>query len=701
MRRAAALVMAMAVGLGLTGVTGITDPAAADPEATGGRHFTPGAPGAGDPYFPLYGNGGYDVRHYRLEVTYDPATDRLTGTATITARATQDLSAFNLDLTGLTVGSVTVDSRAATWSRSGGELTVTPRHGLRSRHEFTTVVRYDGVPVQGDWRHTDDGALVLGQPEVATSWFPVNDHPIDKASYSIHVTVPQGLTAMSNGELEGRHTRDGWTTFRWEAREPMASYLTMLAIGEFDVDTYRDGRLEYSDAVDPDLFEPFARPRTGTRLAVSGAASSSYKRLARTIGVPAGGARMSFWVTRGTEPNWDFVFVEARTAGQDDWTTLRDLNGNNSQSTGRACPFWLGMHPFVAHYQTDNGDGTCSPSGTTGQWWGASGSGGGPQQWVVDLSAYAGTDVEVSISYASDDSVQGSGVFVDDIEVSTGQGSTSFEEDGDPMDGWTVPGPPAGSGPNANDWRAGTQADVPAPPGPNARASLGRQGEIVDFLAERFGRYPFSAVGGIVDDLDGIGFALETQTRPIYSKNFFGNRTSGDAVVVHELAHQWFGDSLSLERWQHIWLNEGFASYAEWMWSEHEGMDTAQEIFDFYYALPPTHSFWTTVIGDPGPARLFSGAVYDRGAMTLHMLRLTVGDRDFFRILRSWAAGQHDGNVNTDEFIAHAERVSGRALDQLFQDWVRTAGRPTLPTVAAAPTRVPTVVKLAEQRRGE
>lgn len=698
MRRTAALIMALSACFGLTTVA-----AHADPEVTGGgqHRFTPGAPGAGDPYFPLDGNGGYDVQHYRLELSYDPATDRLTGKATITAKATQNLSSFNLDFEGLTLRSVSVNSHNATWTRAGGELTVTPWRGLSAHGEFTAVLRYDGVPAEGDFRHTDDGALVLGEPDSAAFWFPVNDHPIDKATYTIQVSVPAGLTAVSNGSLESRQTRNGWSTFRWEARERMASYLVMLAIGQYDLRGYRDDGVRYWDALDPDLFDPIALPRTGQRLALSDAANTTYKRLSRSISVPAGGAQLSFWITRGTERDWDFTFVEARTAGQDNWTTLPDLNGHTSQDTGSVCPFWLGVHPFIGHYQSDNGDDTCAPSGSTGQWWGASGSTNGSyEQWALDLSAYAGTDVEVSISYASDTSVQGSGAFVDDIVVSTGQGSTSFEDDGDPLDGWTVPGPPPGSPANGNDWFVGTAADVPPALGANVQSSLNRQGEVLDFLAQRFGRYPFSVSGGIVDDVDGLGFALETQTRPIYAKEFFDDPANGDSVVVHELAHQWFGDSLSVQRWQHIWLNEGFASYAEWLWSEAEGLDTAQEIFDFFYARPPTHTFWSTVVADPGPGRLFTSAIYNRGAMTLHMLRLAVGDSTFFQIMRQYTRSQRDGHVSTDEFIATAERVSGQQLDTLFQDWLYTATKPVLASAATAPTGVPAVVKLSQARLG-
>jgi Zinc carboxypeptidase/Immune inhibitor A peptidase M6 len=191
-------------------------------------------------------------------------------------------------------------------------------------------------------------------------------------------------------------------------------------------------------------------PHTGSYYLYSQIADVSYKRLTRTIDVPAGGAAdMSFWTSYDTEADWDHVFVEARTAGQDDWTTLPDLNGHTSQSTGQSCPAgWRTLHPQLDHYQTLSA-GTCSPTGTTGAWNAASGSSTGWQQWDVDLSAYAGKQVEVSIAYASDWATQGLGMFVDDIVVSTGQGSTSFETD---MGGWEVAGPPPGSAPNANNF---------------------------------------------------------------------------------------------------------------------------------------------------------------------------------------------------------------------------------------------------------
>ena len=145
MSRKVALAAWLSVFLALPPGVADADPAH-QPGSGGHKTFSPGAPGVGDPYFPLDGNGGYDVKHYLLDLDYDPATDVLSGTATITARATQNLSSFNLDLDGLTVRSIKVNGRPADWSRDGGELTVTPKRGLRNHTRFTAVVTYDGVP---------------------------------------------------------------------------------------------------------------------------------------------------------------------------------------------------------------------------------------------------------------------------------------------------------------------------------------------------------------------------------------------------------------------------------------------------------------------------------------------------------------------------------------------------------------------------
>jgi aminopeptidase N len=209
--------------------------------------------------------------------------------------------------------------------------------------------------------------------------------------------------------------------------------------------------------------------------------------------------------------------------------------------------------------------------------------------------------------------------------------------------------------------------------GPAAQ-SIGRTGEIADFLATQFGPYPFDAYGGIVLDDDRVGYALENQTRPVYGNAFF--RTGPNpTVVAHELAHQWFGDSVALERWRDIWLNEGFATYAEWLWQEHEGRQTVQQRFDRQYA----RFDWRVPPGNPGAADVFGAAVYQRGAMTLYALRRAIGDAAFSALLKSWPAEHRDGNVTTQDFIAAAEKASGKDLGTLFQAWLFGTTKPPHP----------------------
>jgi hypothetical protein len=195
-------------------------------------------------------------------------------------------------------------------------------------------------------------------------------------------------------------------------------------------------------------------PHTGAQYVYSQIADVSYKRLTREVAVPAGGGSLSFWTSYDTEADWDHLFVEARTAGGDDWTTLPDTNGHTTTSTGESCPAgWHELHPFLAHYQTfvDNpspADDTCTATGTTGSWNAASGNSGGWQQWRVDLSAWAGQTVELSIAYASDWAVQGVGAFVDDITYPNGT-TESFEAG---LGGWVVADAPPGSADNVNSW---------------------------------------------------------------------------------------------------------------------------------------------------------------------------------------------------------------------------------------------------------
>ena len=446
-----------------------------------GPDASSGTLGVGDPYYPRFGNGGYDVDHYDLAIRYGPRTNHLRGVATITALTTQSLSCFSLDLVGLAVHAITVNGDPATWSRTHHELMITPAVPLASGADLSVLVTYDGFPkgfvipslgaVSGFIR-TADGVIVAGEPEAATAWFPVNDHPSDRASYTFRITVPTGLQVVANGVRESMDTRGDWTTHVWQAHDPMASYLATFDVGEWTMRfrTTSTG-VPVIDAIDPDVL-------------------------------------------------------------------------------------------------------------------------------------------------------------------------------------------------------------------PRVRASVRREPEILDFLESRFGPYPFESVGGIFPDTGRLGFALETQTRPVYGRVFFPN---GESVIVHELAHQWFGDLVAVDRWQHIWLNEGFATYAEWLWSGHEGFGTPRRTFEAIWgAIPSDSPFWRVVIGDPGVDDLFDGAVYVRGAMTLQALRNRVGDDAFWTTLHLWTEQHAFATGTTDGFITLAEQVSGQDLSDLFDVWLFTPGRPPASAVTGS-----------------
>ena len=207
---------------------------------------------------------------------------------------------------------------------------------------------------------------------------------------------------------------------------------------------------------------------------------------------------------------------------------------------------------------------------------------------------------------------------------------------------------------------------------PEATAGLARTGEMVDFFTAAFGPYPFSSFGSIVDDDTLADYALETQTRPIYSG------PPPESTVAHELAHQWFGNAVSPRTWRDIWLNEGLATYAEWRWVEHVGGPSVQESFDKAYAVPADDEFWTVAPADPGRENMFAGAVYDRGAMTLVALRDVVGPEAFDTLLRRWYADNRDGVVSTADFTDLAEEASGRSLEDFFTAWLTTPNKPVL-----------------------
>lgn len=489
--------IAMVVVLAVGGAVAIGGTAQAAPKHDGASYVA-GASGSGDEYFPYAGNGGYDVLNYDLALRYTPPADpavlegNLNGVATVTLRATQDLQSLNFDLRGLDVTSVRVDGKAAKHGKSQGgdsaewsqeqddanriwELTIGLQPKLKAGQKTTIVIEYGGTtgrPLDTTgalygWVTTADGAMVVNEPEGAATWYPVNDDPEDKATYTFRITVPEGKTAVANGLPSGRPaTKAGWTTWTWKASDPMASYLSTAGVGDFAL-SYDKG------------------PR----------------------GLP--------------------------------------------------------------------------------------------------------------IINAIDDGVTGA-------ELA------------------------------------------------ETKASLALQPKMIAFLEGQFGRYPFEAFGAIVDD-DSVEYALETQTRPVYSG------IAREYTVLHELGHQWFGNSVSPSDWRDIWLNEGWATYLEWLWAKHQGVATMPQQFMDAVDYLDAENRWALNIADPGRDNLFAGQVYLRGAAALHALRAKIGDKAFLAGARLWLTRHNDSAATTEDFEAVMEKASGRQLDAFFDDWLRDGDRPAMP----------------------
>jgi aminopeptidase N len=205
------------------------------------------------------------------------------------------------------------------------------------------------------------------------------------------------------------------------------------------------------------------------------------------------------------------------------------------------------------------------------------------------------------------------------------------------------------------------------------RSARRRLREIVDLMQRRFGAYPFRTSGLIIDRLD-VGYALESQGRPVLPGAAPGY------LIAHEIAHQWFGDSVTPRDWRDVWLNEGFATYAEWLYDgwRYKDPGTAHDQFRFLYrAYGAKAAFWKVPPANPGSVgRLFATPVYDRGAMTLQALRERVGSKVFFRILRRWIRQNALASVTTKDFVALSERVSGKELSRFFRVWLYRPEKP-------------------------
>jgi aminopeptidase N len=221
--------------------------------------------------------------------------------------------------------------------------------------------------------------------------------------------------------------------------------------------------------------------------------------------------------------------------------------------------------------------------------------------------------------------------------------------------------------------------ELAIPPARAGRIDLafGRQPEMMAVFTRLFGDYPYPAYRVVVTD-DELEIPLEAQSLSIFGSNYLTDTWSAERLIAHELSHQWFGNCVTLTDWKDIWLHEGFACYAEWLWSEHSSRDGA----DVY-----ARSFWQRLnglpqdllLGDPGPDDMFDDRVYKRGALLLHALRLTIGDDTFFPLLREWVQRHAHGSVTTEDLVSLAEELSAQDLRGLFQEWLYDEALPALP----------------------
>ena len=217
----------------------------------------------------------------------------------------------------------------------------------------------------------------------------------------------------------------------------------------------------------------------------------------------------------------------------------------------------------------------------------------------------------------------------------------------------------------------------PKPLAARVHADFAPLAQMMTTYEQLFGPYPFDEYSVVVTE-DDLEIPLEAQGMAIFGANHIDGRGGLERLVAHELAHQWFGNSVGVARWQDIWLNEGFACYAEWIWSEASGGPSAHAKALGHHARLAA-SPQDLLTGDPGPDLMFDDRIYKRGALTLHALRLTIADAAFFALLRAWTQRYRGSTAVTADFIALAEEVSGMPLEALFGAWLDEHALPELP----------------------
>jgi aminopeptidase N len=567
---------------------------------------SPGEAGLGDPAFPQAGNGGYDAQHYVLDLAVDVEENVLTATVTMTAQATQDLSAFNLDFTGFTIDELTVNNQMATYDRRGPELTVRPSPALGVGEPFTTRVSYHGTPAaDGAWHHQEGAVYVTGEPVGAATWYPVNNHPLDKATYTYRISTRQPYEAVASGTLVETEESADRVTYTWAMDRPMASYLSTIYVADLSVD----------DAEDPTGIphQNYFPPRLAAQ------AQALFDTQDEMLG---------FFAERfGPYPfeTYGAALVDSDWGGALETQSLalfgrRGLLIEVNMPEGVELPIENSPRTVIAHELAH-------------QWFGDSVS---LEQWQ-DMWLKEGFATYASWLWwehvEGEEALQG--IVKRRYEAVAniiGGGLFTFSQNPTLFDGI--------SGPEAMEVLRGLEPET-----------LADQQKLTEALP-----------------LDELKDGSEGESGPMENLS--------DAHIeqmIAELPKEDLSGARVLEILETLPTDEMSGRQVFQALVVLQLYDTAgMSIFQ---------GSWIAAPGNPPVDNLYNLSVYDRGALTLHALRLQVGDATWFEIMRTYCDRYKHSNASTSDFIAVAEEVSGQELGDFFDAWLYEEQMPAMPEI--------------------